>query len=31
VLPIIGWLQTRNDLRLILNELESRLDLMPQA
>jgi hypothetical protein len=26
-LPIIGWLQTRNDLRLILNELKSRLDL----
>jgi len=31
VLPIIGWLQTRNDLRLILNELESRLDLRPQT
>jgi len=27
VLPIIGWLQTRNDLRQILNELKSRLDL----
>jgi hypothetical protein len=27
VLPIIGWLQTRNDLRVILNELKSRLDL----
>jgi len=26
-LPMIGWLQTRNDLRLILNELKSRLDV----
>jgi hypothetical protein len=30
VLPIVGWLQTRNDLRMFLNELKSRLDLRPQ-
>jgi hypothetical protein len=26
VLPVIGWLQTRNDLQMFLNELKSRLD-----
>jgi len=29
LLPIMGWLQTRNDLRSFLSELESRLDLRP--
>jgi hypothetical protein len=29
VLPVIGWLLTRNDLPTILNELKSRLDLEP--
>ena len=30
VLPLIGWLLTRNDLTAILNELKSRLRLEPQ-
>lgn len=30
VLPVIGWLLTRNDLPAILNELKSRLSLEPQ-
>jgi hypothetical protein len=29
VLPLIGWFLTRNDLRIILNELQNRLDLVP--